>query len=68
MRLAFAILTLALTGCSSAPEATHPARDYTVGTNQCSKYSWGTSQMAQCLDHAAESQSATAAGAEGGQG
>jgi len=66
MRLALAILTLALTGCSSAPQANHPVRDYTVGTAQCSKFGWGTSQMAECLDRAAESQSATASDAKTG--
>lgn len=67
MRLALAILTLALTGCSGGgPQASHPARDYTVGTAQCSKFSWGTSQMAECLDRAAESQSATAVDAKSG--
>lgn len=68
MRLALAILTLALTGCNSMPEATHPVRDYTVGTAQCSKFKFGTSEMAQCLDRAAESQSATVAGAPGTNG
>ena len=68
MRLALAILTMALTGCNSTPEATHPARDYTVGTAQCSKFKFGTSEMAQCLDCAAESQSATAASALGARG
>jgi hypothetical protein len=67
MRLALAILTLALTGCSgSTSQSSHPARDYTVGTAQCSKFSWGTSQMAECLDRAAESQSATASGVRHG--
>ena len=59
MRLALAIITLALTGCNGAPETRHPARDYTVGTAECSKFGWGTSQMAECLDRAAEQQSAT---------
>ena len=59
MRLALAIITLALTGCNGTPETHHPARDYTVGTAQCSKFGWGTSQMAECLDRAAERQSAT---------
>lgn len=68
MRLALAILTLALTGCNSTPEAVHPARDYTVGTAQCSKFKFGTSEMAQCLDRAAESQSATINGAIGTSG
>lgn len=67
MRLALAILTLALTGCSgSTPQSRHPVRDYTVGTAQCSKFGWGTSQMAECLDRAAESQSATASDAKAG--
>lgn len=69
MRLAIAILTLALTGCSSStPEATHPARDYTVGTAQCSKFKFGTSEMAQCLDRAAASQAATVYGGAGTSG
>ena len=59
MRLALAIITLALTGCNGTPESSHPARDYTVGTTQCSKFGWGTAQMAECLDRAAERQSAT---------
>ncbi|WP_377841025.1 hypothetical protein [Bosea sp. UC22_33] len=59
MRLALAIITLALTGCNGTPESSHPARDYTVGTAQCSKFGWGTGQMAECLDRAAERQSAT---------
>jgi len=59
MRLALAIITLALTGCNGTPESNHPTRDYTVGTAQCSKFGWGTSQMAECLDRAAERQSAT---------
>jgi hypothetical protein len=59
MRLALAIITLALTGCNSTPQSQHPVRDYTVGTAECSKFGWGTAQMAACLDHAAERQSAT---------
>ncbi|BCB18317.1 hypothetical protein [Bosea sp. ANAM02] len=59
MRLALAIITLALTGCNATPDAHHPATDYTVGTERCSKFGWGTSQMAECLDRAAERQSAT---------
>ena len=67
MRLALAILTLALTGCSAgAPQSSHAGRDYTVGTAQCSKFGWGTSQMAECLDRAAQSQSATATDAKNG--
>ncbi len=69
MRLAFAIFALALTGCTnSAPQASRAPVDYTIGTAQCSKFKWGTSDMARCLDHAAESQSATVAGGEGGNG
>lgn len=66
MRLALAILTLALTGCNSTPPSSHAGRDYTVGIAQCSKFGWGTSQMAECLDRAAESQSATATGEASG--
>ncbi|MDX3806823.1 hypothetical protein ACXIUS_06525 [Bosea thiooxidans] len=66
MRLALAILTLALTGCSSStPQSSLPPRDYTIGTAQCSKYKWGTSDMASCLDRAAASQSATVTGQQG---
>ncbi len=59
MRLALAIITLALTGCNSTPQSQHPARDYTVGTAECSKFGWGTAKMAECLDRSAERQSAT---------
>lgn len=54
------VLALALIGCSSAPQSNQAGPNLTVGTAQCSKFSWGTSQMAECLDRAAESQSATA--------
>lgn len=67
MRLALAILTLALTGCNSTPPSSHAGRDYTVGIAQCSKFKWGTAEMAQCLDHAAESQSATVGGERAGE-
>ncbi|MEN5084321.1 hypothetical protein ABE438_17710 [Bosea sp. TWI1241] len=59
MRLALAIITLALAGCTSTstpPEAQRPAGNYTVGTAHCSKFSWGTAQMAECLEKAAQSQ------------
>jgi uncharacterized lipoprotein YmbA len=62
MRSMLIIATLVLTGCNSATETSHPVQNLTVGTAQCAKFSWGTSQMAECLDRAAESQSATAQG------
>jgi hypothetical protein len=52
-------VALALLGCSSTPQSNHVGGDLTVGTAHCSKFSWGTSQMAECLDRAAESQAAT---------
>jgi hypothetical protein len=66
MRLTIAIIALALCGCSGADQPTGVARNLTVGTAQCSKFSWGTSQMAECLDRAAASQSATVAGTRDG--
>lgn len=68
MRLALAIITLALTGCSSTPQSTRPARDYTVGMAQCSKFKWGTPEMAQCLDRAAETQPGAGPTDGGGSG
>lgn len=61
MRLTLTILALALTGCSGAPQPQGSVPNLTIGTAQCSKHSWGTSAMAECLDRAAESQSATVA-------
>ena len=66
MRLTLAIIALALSGCSGADQPSGVARNLTVGTAQCSKFSWGTSQMAECLDRAAASQSATVADTKGG--
>jgi hypothetical protein len=66
MRLTLAILALALSGCSGAQQPQGSAPNLTVGTAQCSKHSWGTSAMAECLDRAAESQSATATEARSG--
>lgn len=66
MRLTLAIITLALSGCSGSDQPTGVARNLTVGTAQCSKFSWGTSQMAECLDQAAARQSATVAGTKDG--
>lgn len=66
MRFTFVIIALALSGCSGADQPNGAARNLTVGTAQCSKFSWGTSQMAECLDRAAASQSATVAGARDG--
>jgi len=63
MRLALAIIALVSTGCSGAPQPQGVARNLTLGTAQCSQHKWGTSQMAECLDRAAESQSATVSGA-----
>lgn len=65
-RALLAITLLALTGCNSTPQSSHPAPNYTVGTAQCSKFKWGTSEMAQCLDRAAQSQSATISGGQDG--
>lgn len=66
MRLTLAILALALGGCSGGQQPQSTAPNLTVGTAQCSKHSWGTSAMAECLDRAAESQSATVAEAPAG--
>ncbi|RXT52582.1 hypothetical protein B6S44_17590 [Bosea sp. Tri-44] len=63
--LKLAIIALALCGCSGADQPTGVARNLTVGTAQCSKFSWGISQMAECLDQAAARQSATAGGTKG---
>lgn len=66
MRLVLAALCLALAGCAPAQHSTAPHRNLTVGTSQCSKHSWGTSAMAECLDRAAASQSATVTEAQAG--
>jgi hypothetical protein len=66
MRSALAIIALVLTGCSGAQQPQGVARNLTIGTEQCSKHKWGTSQMAECLDRAAASQSATVSDARGG--
>lgn len=59
MRMALLGITfLALAGCNSTPESSHPVRNYAIGTAQCSKFKWGTSEMAECLDKAAQRQSA----------
>lgn len=60
-------LALALIGCSSAPQPNQAGRNLTVGIKHCSKFSWGTSQMAECLDRAAETQSATAPDSQAGR-
>ena len=57
---------LVLVGCSNVPQSNHVTRDLTVGTQHCSKLEWGTAQMAECLDRAAQSQSATASDGQGG--
>lgn len=61
MRLALAAITIALAGCSSSDNPHNVARNLTIGTEQCSKFKWGTPEMAACLDRAAEQQSATVA-------
>ena len=61
MRIALAIIAIALAGCSGSESSHGVARNLTVGTEQCSKFKWGTSEMAACLDRAAERQSATVA-------
>ncbi|MGX1787162.1 hypothetical protein ACWIGM_10510 [Bosea sp. NPDC055332] len=66
MRFTLIIIALALSGCSGSDQPNGAARNLTLGTAQCSKFSWGTSQMAECLDRAAASQSATIGGAKGG--
>lgn len=63
MSVAAALLLL---GCSSAPQSHHAGADLTVGIAHCSKFKWGTSQMAECLDRAAESQAATASAPQAG--
>ncbi|WP_332689030.1 hypothetical protein [Bosea sp. (in: a-proteobacteria)] len=66
MRLTLAIIALALTGCSGGQQPQGSAPNLTVGTAQCAKHSWGTSAMAECLDRAAASQSATVSEAPAG--
>ncbi|CAN7600295.1 hypothetical protein LJR090_005180 [Bosea sp. LjRoot90] len=66
MRFTFVIIALAVSGCSGADQPTGAARNLTAGTAQCSKFSWGTSQMAECLDQAAARQSATVGGTKDG--
>lgn len=66
MRLTIVIIALALSGCSGTDQPSGATRNLTVGTAQCSKFSWGTSQMAECLNRAATSQSATVSGARDG--
>ncbi len=68
MRLTLAIIALALAGCGGQqPQGV--ARNLTIGTEQCSKHQWGTSQMAACLDTLAERQTATvASGKQGDSG
>jgi hypothetical protein len=61
MRIALAAIAIALAGCSGADSPHGVARNLTVGTEQCSKFKWGTAEMAACLDRAAERQSATVA-------
>jgi len=65
MRSAIVIIALALSGCTGTDQPNGAARNLTMGTAQCSKFSWGTSQMAECLDQAATRQSATVAGRDG---
>lgn len=61
MRSILAIIVITLAGCSGADQPSGVARNLTVGTEQCSKFKWGTAEMAACLDRAAEQQSATVA-------
>ncbi|MGO4736656.1 hypothetical protein AB4099_08940 [Bosea sp. 2KB_26] len=61
-----ALVALSLLGCSGSPQPRGVARDLTQGTAQCSKHKWGTSEMAECLDRATGSQSATASEAKAG--
>ena len=61
MRTVLTAIAIALAGCSGADQPSSVARNLTVGTEQCSKFKWGTSEMAACLDRAAERQSATVA-------
>ncbi|HEV7325924.1 MAG TPA: hypothetical protein VGN91_12700 [Bosea sp. (in: a-proteobacteria)] len=61
MRIALAAIAIALAGCSGGESSRGVARNLTVGTEQCSKFKWGTPEMAACLDRAAERQSATVA-------
>ncbi|MCP4564826.1 MAG: hypothetical protein GY873_36930 [Bosea sp.] len=61
MRLALAAIAIALAGCSGGDSSRGVARNLTIGTEQCSKFKWGTPEMAACLDRAAEQQSATIA-------
>gem|GEM_PF-1691884 len=65
MRIALAAIALALAGCSGADNSHSVARNLTVGTEQCSKFKWGTPEIAACLDRAAQQQSATVADPKG---
>jgi hypothetical protein len=62
MRIAFAAIAIVLAGCSGGDSSRGVARNLTIGTEQCSKFKWGTAEMAACLDRAAVQQSATVAG------
>lgn len=61
MRAVLAAIAIGLAGCSAGESSHGLARNLTVGTEQCSKFKWGTAEMAACLDRAAERQSATVA-------
>lgn len=61
MRIVLAVIAIALAGCGGSNQPSGVARNLTVGTEQCSKFKWGTAEMAACLDRAAEQQSATVA-------
>lgn len=61
MRIALAAIAIVLAGCSGGDSSRGVARNLTIGTEQCSKFKWGTPEMAACLDRAAEQQSATIA-------
>lgn len=67
MRLALAAIALVLTGCGGSDQPHGVARNLTIGTGECSKYKWGTAQMAECLDRVAERQTATISGGKAGE-
>ncbi|HEV2509092.1 hypothetical protein [Bosea sp. (in: a-proteobacteria)] len=61
MRIVLAAIAITLAGCSGSDSPRGVARNLTIGTEQCSKFKWGTPEMAACLDRAAEQQSAIVA-------
>lgn len=68
MRLELAVIALVLAGCSGAQQPQGVARNLTIGTEQCSRYKWGTSQMAECLDRAASQSAIMSQTPQGGNG